>query len=92
MSRTLRTLFERVHVVQITDLSGGLNFVLLGILSFVWGGSETGYTTRKIVATVIVVASRFELGGFLFYRSVPLCLSVDRVVLKGAKSMLIVSM
>ena len=59
-------------LAQITDLSAGINFVLLAILSFVWGGHEdpAGYTTRRIVITAIVAASRLELGAFLFYRVV----------------------
>lgn len=58
--------------MQITDLSAGINFVVLAILSFVWGGHNdpAGYTTRRIVITAIVAASRLELGAFLFYRVV----------------------
>lgn len=55
---------------QITDLAGSSNFVVLAIVSLVLGANADplGYTTRRIVATAIVVASRLELALFLFVR------------------------
>lgn len=50
---------------KVTDIAGSMNFVVLAILSLVYGDF---YSTRQIVATVIVVVSRVELGLFLLYR------------------------
>jgi steroid 5-alpha reductase family enzyme len=56
--------------VQITDLSGSSNFVLLALLSLFVGGSDDPmrYTSRRIVMSTIVCASRVALALFLFYR------------------------
>ena len=50
---------------KVTDFAGSMNFVVLAILSLCLGGY---YNKRQIIATVIVIASRVELGLFLLYR------------------------
>lgn len=51
---------------KVTDFAGGMNFVLLALLTLFADGRE--YTTRQLIATLLVVASRLELSLLLLYR------------------------
>ena len=55
----------RATTPQVTDFAGGMNFVLLALLTLL---ADSAFTTRQLVATAIVVASRLELSLLLLYR------------------------
>jgi len=50
---------------KVTDLAGGLNFVVVALLSFCAGGT---YKSRQIMITVLVCVWGLRLSGYLFFR------------------------
>ena len=51
---------------KVTDLAGCANFILLALLTLLVEPENN--TTRQLVTTALVCASRLQLGAYLFYR------------------------
>jgi len=50
---------------KLYDFAGGANFIVVALLTLCFGGE---YSTRQVVATVLVCMSRGVLAGFLLFR------------------------
>jgi len=59
------TSYHRPLSTQVTDFAGGVNFIVLAVLTLLLGGF---YTSRQWIVTAMVVVSRAELGLFLLTR------------------------
>lgn len=55
-----------LQIDRVTDLAGCANFIVLGLTTLLW--NYTVVTTRQIVATALVCASRTQLAAYLLYR------------------------
>ena len=62
-----------VSNVQVTDLAGGTNFIILSVVTWSLGASENDITVsneciRTTICNILVLSWGFRLSAFLFYR------------------------